>query len=236
MEIVSSSDQHVHRRTSNGSVVMMITIYYGCNSASDRKHLWDSLLQCSNNVNLPWIVLGDFNIIRWSHEKRGGAVSNYVDMKCFNDCIDSCGLDDFALKGPIFTWSNSSSESSRVECRLDRCLKNTAFNLVTVDYQGLVLNNSLFDHCPILISTSAVMKARFPFRFFNYWAKVEGFFAVVKKAWEINVVGTPMFPVIKKLSNVKRCLRECNKSKPPVSVRITNARAVLDDSMISKRN
>lgn len=168
VEIVSSSDQHVHCRTSNGSVVMMITIYYGCNSASDRKRLWDSLLHCSNNVNLPWIVLGDFNIIRWSYEKRGGAVSNYVDMKCFNDCIDSCGLDDFALKGPIFTWSNSSSESSRVECRLDRCLKNTAFNLVTVDYQGLVLNNSLFDHCPILISTSAVMKARSPFRFFNY--------------------------------------------------------------------
>lgn len=43
------------------------------NEAMDREDLWQSLIDFSRTISLPWIVLGDFNAIRWMTEKRQSA-------------------------------------------------------------------------------------------------------------------------------------------------------------------
>lgn len=47
--------------------------------------------------NMPWIVLGDFNIPRYSHEKVGGNPPRPSEMDDFNNCIQECGLLDMHL-------------------------------------------------------------------------------------------------------------------------------------------
>lgn len=65
------------------------------------------MVAASKRSVVPWIVAGDFNTIRWSHEKSGGTVPRAVGLIQFNDCIQEAGLMELKLVGPVFTWSNS---------------------------------------------------------------------------------------------------------------------------------
>lgn len=37
-----------------------------------RKDLWLDLIDCAQNINLPWAVIGDFNEVVSQREKYGG--------------------------------------------------------------------------------------------------------------------------------------------------------------------
>lgn len=57
------------------SVVMhqkafVVSFIYGFNQASDRRKLWDELRMGLDLVgNQPWIILGDFNAVRWQQDR-----------------------------------------------------------------------------------------------------------------------------------------------------------------------
>lgn len=63
VDILDSSTQHVHCKISHGAVSMLVTICYGSNFATQRQGLWDFLQTCAGLVSLPWMDLGEFNII-----------------------------------------------------------------------------------------------------------------------------------------------------------------------------
>lgn len=132
------------------------------------------------------------------------------------------------LQGPRFSWSNSSTGASRIDCRLDRVLVNAQFLQNAHKCQGSLLNPGLFDHCPLFISNTNAPIVKISFRYLNAWAKKDDFFTTAKIAWDINVNGTTMFKVVKKLANVKKCLKECNRSQIPVSLEIIEATAKLE--------
>lgn len=67
-----------------------------------------------------------------------------------------------------------------------------------------------------------------PFKHFNAWVPEDGFFHIVREAWNITVIGTPMYIVVKKLSNVKKALRSWNKGKGAIPDRILKARSYLN--------
>ena len=61
---------------------MMVSFLYGHNDYIPRRELWSALKSFSSEIgNAPWLVVGDFNIVRHEREKIGGAIScpNYVD-------------------------------------------------------------------------------------------------------------------------------------------------------------
>lgn len=108
---------------------IMVTICYGNNSVVLRDDLWKSLSAFSSKVpqQQAWAILGDFNTVRWDFEKQGGgARPNQSAMDSFNDCINTCGLEELQLKGSCFTQSNSSWGHDRIECKLDKALVNQA--------------------------------------------------------------------------------------------------------------
>lgn len=45
-----------------------------------RKELWENLTDISQHINLPWLVIGDFNDIS-PHEKFGGKLANRIKME-----------------------------------------------------------------------------------------------------------------------------------------------------------
>ena len=179
----------MHCKVQYRNVVFFLSACYGFNSYIERKDLWNTIIQISKSITTPWIVAGDFKIIRWSHEKSGGATPRANGLIDFNDCIQEAGLMDLQLKGPIFTWSNSSIGESRIESKLDRALVNAEF-LQCNPLKGDTLLPSISDHAPILLSLNEQRHVKAPFRYYNYWAKMSGFFQCVNDAWTNDIYGT----------------------------------------------
>lgn len=112
---------------------------------------------CSH-VSVPYIVGGDFNILRHSGEKNKKMVtSQYVDR--FNSVINTMCLREIHIEGGMYTWSNNQSHPTLE--KLDRVLMSCdwedMFLLVTV--RKLVRDVS--DHNPFYYPLIAdVLKLR----------------------------------------------------------------------------
>lgn len=179
VDIIENLPQHIHYKVLQNGDYLLVTICYGANSAMDRKNLWNSLINISQTISHLGIVARDFNIIRWNYEKTGGAPSDLNTMMDFNNCIDHCGLQDVSMIDSKFTWSNSSSGSSHIECKLDRMLVNPQA-IQLLNFEGKCLNLGISDHHPLLLSSSSLAPPiRVPFKYFNAWARECNFF--VKK-------------------------------------------------------
>lgn len=101
VDILGSSDQHIHCKIHKENLNFLITFCYGQNSSTGRESLWSSLIHCASIAKSPWIVISDFNAIRWSRERKGGAKPDLPSMQSFNNCIDTCRLDDIQLMDPL---------------------------------------------------------------------------------------------------------------------------------------
>ncbi|XP_073149148.1 uncharacterized protein [Henckelia pumila] len=80
LDVLGMSDQVIHV-----SVV---------NSVVARRPLWDFLINHGENISLPWILLGDFNCVRYPHEKMGGIPIAPRDMEDLRNCINRLELSD----------------------------------------------------------------------------------------------------------------------------------------------
>ncbi|KEH17203.1 endonuclease/exonuclease/phosphatase family protein [Medicago truncatula] len=89
----------------NNEVFCLANIYAPCDNRG-RQVLWDAvsnLLLLHGDV--AWFVLGDFNVVRSSEERRGRFENTfYVDYAPFNQFIDGNFLIDSPLCGHNFTW------------------------------------------------------------------------------------------------------------------------------------
>jgi hypothetical protein len=81
----------------------------------DRYKTWDKLRELKNIFTLPWVVMGDFSEILYSHEKEGGNPRPQSYMQAFRDALVDCELDDMGFSGDVFTWKRG-----RIRERLDR--------------------------------------------------------------------------------------------------------------------
>ena len=72
-----------------------------------------------NNSKEPYIVGGDFNIIRFSHEKnKENNIHHHSDL--FNWVIQKCCLREIHMVDGGYTWSNNHESPTLV--KLDRVL------------------------------------------------------------------------------------------------------------------
>jgi hypothetical protein len=76
-------------------------------------------------VSGPWIILGDFNLIRFPAEKNNGNF-NPTLAGAFNAMIHSMALFELPLFDRLFTWTNGQNEP--ILARLDRVFFNHAWN------------------------------------------------------------------------------------------------------------
>ncbi|KAF5455805.1 hypothetical protein F2P56_025342, partial [Juglans regia] len=105
----------------------------------------------ANIHQLPWMVMGDFNIIRNDSERRGGQPRLALAMEEFNDWVGACGLLDMPFCGNSFSWCNGHSGRSRQWARLDRCFLNTAALDIFPDAKLEYLSRTSSDHAPMSI-------------------------------------------------------------------------------------
>ncbi|KAA3476668.1 reverse transcriptase [Gossypium australe] len=146
---------------------------------SKRKILWEGLKSAMPPQSTPWILMGDFNAILDSEDKRSPSTIG-TRCKLFGNFVDSCGLQDLGFSGPKFTWQRGGTS-----VRLDRALANDAWMEAFPQCLMSNLPRIKSDHRPILLSTRTDMDLATgrPFRFLASWTKHNNFSTFVKDKW-----------------------------------------------------
>ena len=125
-----------------------LTCFYGEPKWEDRHLSWGYLRNLKQQTDLPWIVIGDFNEILYSHEKEGGAPRPLRMMQAFRDSLSECGLEDMGYEGDQFTWRRR-----RVRERLDRAVCNGGFHEYFPRAKVINTGHDKSDHRPLLLDT-----------------------------------------------------------------------------------
>ncbi|XP_077228403.1 uncharacterized protein LOC143861362 [Tasmannia lanceolata] len=91
---------------------------YAHNYHIPRRSLWSNLEEIASRISRPWLVAGDFNVVRFQNERLGGSLGSISEMEELNSCIANCFLDDLFSVGHNYTWSNK--QVQRKFAKLDR--------------------------------------------------------------------------------------------------------------------
>lgn len=136
---------------------------------------------CGTNKD-PFLVGGDYNIIRFANEKnKGGGVRRHSGL--FNSIIDSEELIDIRMTGGNFIWSNN-QEIPTLE-KLDRCLISKDWEDIFPKVMVYKLHRGVSDHNPLILTTCSDQSlGKLSFRFESSWLKHPDFIPTVKTIWE----------------------------------------------------
>ncbi|KAI9125072.1 hypothetical protein K1719_003688 [Acacia pycnantha] len=87
-----------------GGLPFILTAVYATPQENLKQILWQSLLNFSLSMSMPWVVFGDFSDVLSPSERIGGSGSNDFRMNLFYDRLHACKLSDMGSSGPKFTW------------------------------------------------------------------------------------------------------------------------------------
>jgi hypothetical protein len=124
-----------------------ICIVYGASSDDKREEFIDELHRLIDEIKVPVIIGGDFNLVRYKKDKSNGCVYfKWCDK--FNEWIDKYGLLEIKLFGRSFTCSNN--QENVVMSHIDRIFCNTDFDTKFPLGWVKALTRNPSDHVPLL--------------------------------------------------------------------------------------
>ncbi|KAF8404127.1 hypothetical protein HHK36_009007 [Tetracentron sinense] len=145
---------------------------------------------------------------KWRTEKVGGAMVRSSSLEYVRDAFEEAGLFDLRFSGSRLTWSNRVVGPRRICCKLDQAMVNMEWIQSFDKYEAQFLEPGISDHSPILVWGAPSYAKPCQFKILNFWAQHPGFHDVVSKTWDIQPLGSPMYVLVTKLKEVKRCLRK----------------------------
>ncbi|XP_073022635.1 uncharacterized protein [Primulina eburnea] len=166
-ECVFDHAQFLHIRVSASFLpteIFCSFVYARCDYVQ-RRDLWASLLLVKPVLG-PWLVGGDFNVVRDASECLGSRGGRLLPMEEFNTFILDSGLIDAGFEGSSFTWTNKT-----IWKRLDRVLVSVDwgdhFSSIRVEH----LARTVSDHCPLLVTAPVFARGPSSFRFQRMWSE-----------------------------------------------------------------
>lgn len=212
---------------------ILVSVVYASNFVDLRKDLWQEIKDTSDycpTTDTPWMVMGDFNQIRHPMEHSTVANEN-VDRKTrdFRDCLLHSGLDDLIYRGSLFTWWNKNPLNS-IAKKLDRVLVNIVWASSSPSSYAKFGDRDFSDHasCGVVLQLDSVAR-KSPFKFYNFFLENEDFHPMICYNWfSLNVVGSAMFRVARKLKLLKKEIREFSRSNySAIEQRVKEAHQIL---------
>ncbi|KAF7844578.1 ribonuclease H [Senna tora] len=189
----------------------LITFVYGFPYLNSRHILWNWFIQTSYSINKPWIAIGDFNHIRYPHDKISR--SHRLDgADRFNSMIQFCNFTDLNPAGTWYTWTNGRGSEDEVWARLDRALCSDEWLQSFPPTNLLSLPVLASDHSPLVLNSCGVRPfCKRPFRFENLWLMFDKCSTIVNQCWNMGVNGSPSIILHEKLNFLRGNLRMWNK-------------------------
>lgn len=105
---------------------MSLVAVYGAVQDVYKADFLRDLVNLAKDNPYPIVIGGDFNLLRFPHEKKRGRFDEYWPFM-FNVVIDSLDLREVTMLGRQFTWANSLSEPTYK--KLDRVLMDTEWKI-----------------------------------------------------------------------------------------------------------
>ena len=158
------------------------------------------------------MCVGDFNDVVSEMEKKGGRRKEKKKIECFQEMINSCGLNDAHYKGQKFTWYRI-RKGELIKERLDRALVNLEWMEVFPNMQIMNLAAMGFDHS--LLVANSEYKDKRKFKFEVSWLMMEDCEKVIKEGWSRRVKGSKVEKVVKKLGTCRNRLGRWSKENVP---------------------
>ncbi|XP_026399266.1 uncharacterized protein LOC113295131 [Papaver somniferum] len=148
-----------------------------------------SEMEMISGLNLPWLAIGDFNVITSVDEKIGGKTPNKRAMLDFNNCLDTCELLQAPRTGIQYSWSNCQQGSKRILYNLDRAVFNQLWLQKFHDWEYKVGLRIASDHAPLLGGCTSIPKPQnAPMRFQKMWISHPTYMEVVQQCWSEEVM------------------------------------------------
>jgi hypothetical protein len=132
------------------------------------------------SVRGPWLVVGDYNLIRYPNEKNNDNFDRNLAAS-FNGLIRDVGWFELSLSDRLYTWSNQ--QENPVLARLDRAFFNTAWNDAFPNSTLSSLPRPISDHHPLVISAATAISNPSHFRFENSWLLDPSFLPSSLQCW-----------------------------------------------------
>ncbi|XP_057969501.1 uncharacterized protein LOC131158650 [Malania oleifera] len=210
LELISKNPQAIHCSLSCivSSKSFYVSFVYGLHTIVARRPLWQSIRDFSMTNTGPWMLLGKFNNVLYSNERRNGSEVTAYDTKDIKECFNECGLSDLSSSGSFFTWSNGRSWS-----KLDRAIANRDWFMAGLGAHAFFQLPGIYsDHasCTITLLEDDDLGRR-TFKYFNMWGQHCNFQDVVRKVWSRDVAGCRLFRLATKLKALKGPLKELNQ-------------------------
>ncbi|KAJ4822368.1 hypothetical protein Tsubulata_014296 [Turnera subulata] len=184
IQVLCHSRQYIHMRVQPTiGPIWLFTAVYASPRASLRDSLWRDLHSLAGAMVDPWLLVGDFNVIVDSSERRGISISRSLVCKKFIDLIDQCHLLDLGFSGTPFTWARG-----RVRKRLDRALANAQWRIAFEEAAVLHIPRTKSDHSPLLINLDPSLPSVYakPFRYQVAWTTHKDFSNLIAGNWETD--------------------------------------------------
>jgi exonuclease III len=180
---------------------------YGPAQIQNKGAFLAELTNTCSKENLPFIIGGDFNIMRKPEDKSSGDFDNKWPS-LFNAVIKSLDLREIVMTGRQYTWAGSGDNLTYE--KLDRVLVSTEwennFSLAMVE----ATDRNISDHTPLVMPTGASTHqyGTRPFRFERGWLLKEGFYDMVANIWRSENSGSsPLERWQSKIRRVRQHLR-----------------------------
>lgn len=151
LSVISCSEQQITIQSMMDNTQFSISFVYASTSYIRRRELWAELSCINDDLQGPWLVVGDFNATLGAHEQIGGCLPIRASCFDFQNMIDNCHLLHLPSRGLEFSWSSSWTSRGLIQRKLDRALCNIDWsNNWNSHYQILPRTSS--DHSPLVIS------------------------------------------------------------------------------------
>ena len=176
-------------------------------NANINKNFLAEMANTCSRETLPYVIGGDFNIMRHPLDKSSG-VFDFKWPTLFNAVIESLDLKEIVMSGRQYTWAGPGDDP--LFEKLDRVLVSTdcedKFPLSTVESR----DGNISDHTPLILNTgsSTHQKGQRPFKFERGWLIRDGFYDMVAQIWQSENGGsTPLERWQNKIRRLRQHLR-----------------------------
>ena len=209
--------------------VGIINVYAPCDLQGKREQ-WNEIkhLKSSSHVHL-WCILGDFNSIRYQHERTTASqsVGSSTSITEFNSWISDMEVEEVRSVGRFFTWCRPNGV---VMSRLDIFLLSDEWLSQWPDSTQFVLDKDFSDHCPILLRSRANDWGPKPFKVMDWWLQEKSFQNLVVHSWSnYHLSGWGGFALKQKLKLIKTHIRQWSLQNGGVtSAKIQNLKKDLN--------
>ncbi|RZC29900.1 Exocyst complex component SEC6 isoform B [Glycine soja] len=199
--------------------VIITNVYAPCDLQRKRNQ-WEELLQLKSSYHDElWCILGDFNSIRYHHERVSSSQTegNSSSMVEFNSWISDMALEEVRSIGRNFTWYRPNGSVMR---KLDRFFLSDNWLDHWPDTTQFVLDRDFSDHCPILLRSKIIDWGPKPFKIMDWWMQDKGFQDMVALKWNnYHPNGWGGYALKQKVKFIKDCIRQWSYSNGVITAK-----------------